>query len=306
MLARVIVVAAVVVVLVACVAARRVDGNVLTACALTLIPYAVACGLLAGAVTLALGMWWTAGTLLVSSVVLGADLVPRLVPAREPTPDGRRVRVLAANLLFGRADVKAVVELVRAHEVDVLNVVELTAEWADELARAGLTDLLPYQILQPAPNGVGSGVLSRYPLTELDLAGPTRLAHPSARVDLGDMSVEVVAVHPVPPTDSASGWRTDLSYLPPPGEPIRILAGDFNATPDHAAFRRLLRAGYHDAGLQRGAALVPTWSLGERVPLFTLDHVLVDPRAHVASYRVFDVPGSDHKAVYAELVLTPR
>lgn len=294
-----------VVVLVACVALRRADGNRLTACALALVPYAVAAGLVAAGVTLALGLWWTGGTILASAVVLGADLVPRLIPARQPKTDGRHVRIMAANLLFGQGDAKTVVELVRTHDVDVLNLLELSAECADELARAGLTDLLPHQVSYPAPGGEGSAVLSRHPLTELSLVGPTRLAQPSALVDLGDTSIEVVAVHPVPPTQSVSDWRTELSRLPLPGGPIRVLAGDFNATPDHAAFRRLLRAGYRDAGLARGSALTPTWSHAERLPLFPLDHVLVDQRAAVVAYRVLDVPGSDHRAVYADIVI-PR
>jgi endonuclease/exonuclease/phosphatase family metal-dependent hydrolase len=35
----------------------------------------------------------------------------------------------------------------------------------------------------------------------------------------------------------------------------------------------------------------------------TLDHVLADHRIAVTGFRVFDVPGSDHDAVYAELTL---
>jgi endonuclease/exonuclease/phosphatase family metal-dependent hydrolase len=35
----------------------------------------------------------------------------------------------------------------------------------------------------------------------------------------------------------------------------------------------------------------------------TIDHVVVDNRAAVRDYRVFDVPGSDHHAVFAEVQL---
>lgn len=278
-----------------------------TACVLALVPYAVVASLVASVVTLALGMWWVGATLLVSGLVLGADLPSRVTHARR-LPNGPRIRVLASNLLFGRGDVKTVVELVRAHDVDVLHLLELTAECADEFARAGIAELLPYQVSQPLPGGEGSAVLSRHPLTELDLVTGTRLAQPSARIEIGDHTVEVVAVHPVPPTESGRDWRTELGRLPAPDPTgaIRILAGDFNATADHAAFRKLLRSGYRDAAMERGAALSPTWSLGERLPLFPLDHVLADPRAVVVSYRTFHVPGSDHKAVLAELSLVTR
>jgi endonuclease/exonuclease/phosphatase family metal-dependent hydrolase len=35
----------------------------------------------------------------------------------------------------------------------------------------------------------------------------------------------------------------------------------------------------------------------------TIDHVLADRRLGVARYAVFGVPGSDHHAVFAELVV---
>ena len=38
-----------------------------------------------------------------------------------------------------------------------------------------------------------------------------------------------------------------------------ILAGDFNATADHAQFRQLLKLGYRDAATEAGRGLIPTW-----------------------------------------------
>jgi endonuclease/exonuclease/phosphatase family metal-dependent hydrolase len=90
---------------------------------------------------------------------------------------------------------------------------------------------------------------------------------------------------------------------PRPDGPVRILAGDFNGTLDHGTFRRLLRAGYRDAAAARGAGLRRTWPSAAFPPPVTIDHVLVDLRAAIVGYRVLDVPLSDHKAVFAELVL---
>jgi endonuclease/exonuclease/phosphatase family metal-dependent hydrolase len=85
-----------------------------------------------------------------------------------------------------------------------------------------------------------------------------------------------------------------------------VLAGDFNATLDHAAFRDVLRLGYADAGLQTGNALTPTWGPPGKNPLFTLDHVLVDRSCAVLEYAVHALPGSDHQSVYAEIQLPER
>lgn len=282
-----------------------VDGNRYTACALVLVPYAVAAGAVLGGLGMALGARWSGGVVLASAAALAAGVLPRVVPSRQVRREGRELRVLASNLYLGRADVKAVVELVREHRVDVLHLLELTPEAVEDFTRAGLFELLPERMMRPAPGGAGSGIASRFPMTELALAGPSRHAQPGARIDLGGLVVDALAVHPIPPTLSSATWQAELAGLPAaaPGAPVRLLAGDFNATADHAAFRRLLRAGYVDAAQRRGAGLVPTWPARAFPPPVALDHVLVDARAVVLCYRVLEVPGSDHRAVYAELVV---
>src|SRR3954451_20396616 len=86
---------------------------------------------------------------------------------------------------------------------------------------------------------------------------------------------------------------------------LRILAGDFNATLDHAELRRLLGRGYRDAAEQAGSGLHMTWPAGKSLPpaVLAIDHVLADRRVRVASARTVAIPGSDHRGVLAELVL---
>lgn len=282
-----------------------VDGNRYTASLLALTPYVAPVGLVLGGLSLGFGLLVAATGTLVLTAVLAGLIAPRIVTGRAPAPNGPRVRVLASNLYLGQGDVKTVVELVRELDVDVLNLVELTPEAADDLNRAGLSELLPHQVFQPVEAGRGSGVASRHPLVELDLAGPALLQHPSARIDLGSTAVEVIACHPVPPTSDPTAWKSEIGGLPaaPSDGPIRILAGDFNATLDHGTLRRLLRTGYRDAAARRGAGLRHTWPTGGWWPRVTIDHVLADRRATVLDYRVLDVPNSDHRAVYAELAL---
>jgi endonuclease/exonuclease/phosphatase family metal-dependent hydrolase len=55
-----------------------------------------------------------------------------------------------------------------------------------------------------------------------------------------------------------------------------------------------------------GKGLEPTWpTMGHRFlpPSITIDHVLADRRLGVADYGVVDLPGSDHRAIHAQLVL---
>jgi endonuclease/exonuclease/phosphatase (EEP) superfamily protein YafD len=237
-------------------------------------------------------------------------VVPRAV-ADSGSAEGRPLRVLTANLNGGRGDAQVIVDLVRRLNVDVLSLQELTWAEQDRLAAAGLEGLLPYQVTKPDTWGpVGSGVYARYPLRErTGVFQPVGHRMPVAEVALpGGSPVEVVVVHPVAPVPSTvPEWEAGVSTLPPApstGMP-RILAGDFNATLDHAVFRRLLGTGYTDAAAATGQGLVPTWPTRRFPPLVAIDHVLTDGRAGAVAVQIHDVPGSDHRALFADLRVRP-
>jgi endonuclease/exonuclease/phosphatase family metal-dependent hydrolase len=244
-----------------------------------------------------------------AGAALTAAVAPRALPSRQPIAGGPVLRVLTANLLVGRADASAVVALAAAKLADVLFVQELTADAVSGLERAGLARLLPYRAIDPVAGGPrGNGIYARYPLRE-EMTAPSG-ARPAARLDVPSAPpVRLVCAHPRPPRTSrainaAARWRTELEMLPRPGAAPAILAGDFNATFDHAQFRRLVRLGYVDAARQTGNGLVPTWAPrpGQR-GLLTIDHILVDPRCAVLATSVHKLPGTDHRAVYAEIRL---
>jgi endonuclease/exonuclease/phosphatase (EEP) superfamily protein YafD len=247
----------------------------------------------------------------VAGAALTATVGPRAVPYRQPPAAGPVLRVLTANLLFGRAAAEVVVELVGRQDADVLFVQELTDEAAARLQRAGLGDLLPHRVTQPTPHRTRGSIYARYPLGGGPLAAPVSAARCTARLDLpSGQSVQLACIHAAPPKppwspDATARWRSQLSALPAPGDSPRILAGDFNATLDHAQFRRLLRRGYLDAASQVGNGLSPTWGpqSGRRLALLAIDHVLIDRRCAVLTTSAHWLTGSDHRALYAELRL---
>jgi endonuclease/exonuclease/phosphatase family metal-dependent hydrolase len=284
------------------------DGSRLTAAALALTPYVAGFGLVVGVAGAALLDPVGGGLLLAVALVLAGLVLPRAFGSKDPLPGGPRLRVLSVNLYLGRADPAAVVALAREHRVDVLSLQELTAEAAERLTAAGLPEVLPYAQFEILEYAHGSGLAARHPLLKRDLARRSLMAQPSALVDLpGAAEIEVVAVHPMPPVrpHGAANWKRELAGLPGarPTSPLRLLAGDFNATLDHGALRALLRRGYRDAAAAIGAGLRPTWPTNRPLPPVTLDHVLVDTRCAVTEFRVLSVPGSDHRAVLAEIVL---
>jgi len=247
------------------------------------------------------------------ALALVAVVVPRALggptePAGEPGPV---LRVMTVNMLRGRGSPEALVALVRRTRADVVSVQELTPELERELDGAGLSELLPERILASRPSGSGIGLYARMPLQERP--APARSHNPMVvavpRVP-GAVAVELLAIHTSAPlhAHNVARWREDLRALPAasPRGPVRILAGDFNSTLDHAELRDVLDRGYEDAAATVGAGLRATWpSHGRRAPPVAIDHVLADRRCGVRAVSVHTIAGSDHRAVVAELVL-PR
>ncbi|MEU0188040.1 endonuclease/exonuclease/phosphatase family protein [Streptomyces sp. NPDC006207] len=83
--------------------------------------------------------------------------------------------------------------------------------------------------------------------------------------------------------------------------------GDFNASLDHSPMRKLLAAGLTDTQAELGQGLARTWPVGRALvpPLIQLDHVLHGSGLVGVSAGERTVPGTDHRAVVAELALLP-
>jgi endonuclease/exonuclease/phosphatase (EEP) superfamily protein YafD len=276
-------------------------------------PYVAAISVLVLAAALFVRRWPEAAAAGLVAALLAIAVLPRAIPHQPagPIEGGVTYDVLTSNVRLGDADAEAIAELVRRGGADLLSVQELTRGEADRLREAGIDELLPHHELSPTRAGSsGAGLYSRYPLRRLDnvQGGVSRQVHVLADVP-GAGPVELVAVHPYPPTRRhATRWREGLEGLPPAPEsgPVRILAGDFNSGFDHDVFRELVGTGYVDAAMARGQGLAATWPSNRALPLpVTIDHVLADERVHVAGAEVFTIPASDHRAVLASLVLPP-
>jgi endonuclease/exonuclease/phosphatase (EEP) superfamily protein YafD len=294
----------------------------------SLVPFAVVLSLVALVGVLPRGSWvgraGLAGLCVLVLAVQSAAWVPWWTA--DPPRPGTEVTVMAVNLYRGRADTTAVLREVRARGVDVLVLSEMRQATAAELRRAGVHRLLPYQVgrygspLEPG----GTVIRSRLPLVRAPgAAGAVSAAspatplwrHPVAGVrvggDRGDRDDIVLrAVHPPPPVPGrVHGWRAALDGLarwareqPSP----LVVAGDFNASVDHPGLREFLAAGMRDAHEVAGAGRPTTWPRGRAYPAFVhIDHVLVRG-LDVASVDEFRLPGSDHEAVVARLVVPTR
>lgn len=232
-----------------------------------------------------------------SPQVLGAN--PPAEPGAEP------ITVMTANLHAGRADGIDLVGIASEEGVDVLVVEEVTSRDVAEMERAGLDSLFPHRVGDASDGeGVdGTMVFSRLPLGEAT-ALPTVLD--GWRVGVG-ADLTLLAVHVVGPTD-VGPWRADLDAVREAAvaADADLVVGDLNATLDNRPMRLLAADGWRSAAELANQGWQPTWPvidwLGLPIPaLVQVDHVLVGRSLAALSTRTVGIPGSDHRAVVAEV-----
>ncbi|MFF2269146.1 endonuclease/exonuclease/phosphatase family protein [Cellulosimicrobium cellulans] len=275
-------------------------------------PFVAAAAVVGLAVTLVARRWVLAALLAVCVAAQAVWLVPAFVPGPAPPDDAASVRVMGANAWLGSADADALVDLVRDQDVQVLAVLELTTDLRERLVAAGIEDALPYSADAKVGSGaLGSGLWSALPLDDVDVEPFSNDAMPSATVEVDGVPVRVTAVHPIPPIpEYVRVWGEETAALAEraAADPLpQVLVGDFNATHDHATFRRLLGDRFHDASRASGSGLDLSWSPrpGTVPPVLNLDHVVTDRENVVTDVGSLHVPGSDHRAIVAT-VHVPR
>ncbi|MCX0273325.1 endonuclease/exonuclease/phosphatase family protein [Nocardia zapadnayensis] len=274
-------------------------------------PYLMGSALVGVAIFAAGRRWGGAG---LAGVVAAAGIWTQapLYTGGEGDDQGRTVTVMQANLLFDGADPRALVDEVRAREVEILTVDELTPAAVAALGRTGLDEALPHRYLSPGRTATGTGIWSSHPLSdtvEYDGFVLNQLSATAAIPEIGP--VAVYAFHPVPPVYGTQVWADELSRLrailerAPAGRPV-LVGGDFNATYDHAQYRALASGRFADAAVQAGAGHLVTYPTDKRwPPLVGIDHILTAGGRAVAVETV-GLPGADHRALVARIQLSKR
>ncbi|MFT2015914.1 endonuclease/exonuclease/phosphatase family protein [Streptomyces sp. 796.1] len=265
---------------------------------------------LAGLVCAGLARWpLGGGWAVLVLVVTGAYYGPyEGAGGRGPSgPAVAGVALLTANLEYGQAT-EGLLAVLREERPDLVAVQECDHRCATALTSREMRARYPYRNIVTGRPAQGSAILSAYPLRST--AGvPGSLAMPGAQVRIAGQWVRLQVAHPMPPEPGGVDlWRTELgrlrAYAERRGPTPTLIAGDFNATQDHAAFRELLDTGLRDSARLAGMARTPSWPT-LTTPLFgtQIDHVLVSDAWSVRSARFLDLPDTDHRALLVELGL---
>jgi endonuclease/exonuclease/phosphatase (EEP) superfamily protein YafD len=275
------------------------DGTYL-AIPIALLPYV---GLLTAALLVTLlalrGRWLTvvAAALLVLQI---AWFAPRFVPGHQTLPDSApRIRVGTVNTHRGGVEPLALMALARDQNLDVLVAEELDAPAVTGVDAAGLAGLMPYRELHPEND---TSIFSRLPIVRGGpVSLPTTWPQTQVTVSVFGHEIPITGVHTYYPVGGPGLWAQDMSALRAVAGRDAIVLGDFNATVDHSPLRSLLAAGLVDTHAELGRGWAPTWPAA--FPLVQIDHVLHGPGLVAVTASEHLLPGTDHRAVVAELAL---
>lgn len=229
---------------------------------------------------------------------------------------GAPITVMTLNCRFGRADADAIMDAVRAHDVDVLALQELTADLVGALDAAGIRDVLPHRQLgedRPTDNGGFNGLWTRLapvaaasssaqiPAADVPMivASPTRNGQPA---DAPDSAIAFASAHTKSPMRGCRAWSQGIVGLGRLAlQRATVVLGDLNCGIDHPSFRKLLAAGFRDASmsaLRKPMVSFPSWLAWPRIEL---DHVLISGGIDAERVETLTIHGSDHLATVAAL-----
>lgn len=261
----------------------------------------------AGLLLTLLARWWTGAVWGVALLGLLAWFIEPYGKSVEPTgPPVAEVRVLTSNVEFGQGT-DALIAAVRREKPDLVFVQECERTCGAALRR-DLAAGYPHRRAVEGDGAKGSVILSAFPLRAAP-AVPGTLGMPAAVADVRGHPVRLRLAHPMPPlADRVDPWREELAALRDAAAGDRgtptVLAGDFNASQDHAAFRRILDTGLRDAARLAGQDRTPSWP-ARTLPVFgtQIDHVLVSGDFAARDARFLDLAGTDHRALVVDLTL---
>lgn len=260
----------------------------------------------------------------------GSLFVPQAA-ASEGTP----LRVMTWNILYRNWDTDAIAATVYKQAPDILAVQELSPAHVGPL-QALLGREYPYSALDPGGPG-GLGLWSRHPIVQSAPSDGRRMGCSCQQVvlDVGGERVQVINVHPVTPQYAFGGRYLADGAIPVPlprwfsterqepaiaalvaaagaGDDRLIVAGDFNTGDRHQNYwrlRRELRDAYREAGSGFGLTFPNGGEVvrGLELPaMLRIDYIFYGDGIDARNAHTVAAPSSDHRAVVADLLLTPR
>lgn len=225
----------------------------------------------------------------------------------------RTIRILTANVLTPNRNAKALIELVKKNEPDILVTLESDSWWQEQLNV--LESEYPHTAKCPLDNLYGMHVYAKLPLKNAQieyLVEPNKPSiHTLVCLPSGD-HIRLHFLHPAPPfiTENSESSERDAELVivgksvAETNKPV-VVAGDLNDV-SWSATTRLFRkvSGLLDPRIGRG--IFNTFHAKYWFLRFPLDHLFHSHHFTLSNIRRLPKFGSDHFALLTELVLEPQ
>jgi endonuclease/exonuclease/phosphatase (EEP) superfamily protein YafD len=253
-------------------------------------------------VCIALHLWWFHA------------MLPLVHRDRALPAGATALRVMTANLLFTNTRAGELGPEISSEKPDLLALEEFSDHTSSALEASGALNAFPYHLTHVTYQPSGIALYSRLPLRDAQVVMVAGRPVITAVVVTAAGPVTVVVVHTVAPLDGASNvnWRTELRDIADMAATVRgplIVVGDFNATDGNRPFVTIKSRGdLADVLDATGKGYATTWPQTLRLfpPLVRPDHILVGRGVVALRGRTMNNPGSDHRAVVADLGVRPQ
>ena len=215
---------------------------------------------------------------------------------------GPSIRVAHMNVFQPNVRHEAIIDRALASDADIISVQEVSPEWAAVL-RAGLGGEYPYAHIEPRTNCYGIALFSRMPLDRVRTMTISGSPFVEAFVCMKDQEVRVLAVHASSPIDYGHFRKRNAQLNALAGDILlndtpTVVVGDLNTVHWDRAYARFCNR----SGLRPLAGTeLRSWPAVGPIALIPLDHVLVSSQLASKGMTTFDLPGSDHRGLLAEL-----
>lgn len=230
--------------------------------------------------------------------------------ATTPPTDNTVLRIMDYNLhngfnTDGQLDLETLAQVIEEANPDVLGLQEVSRGWVIN----GSVDMaqwlshrlkMPY-IFDPTEGAQwGNAILSRYPIVSTDSGPlpvesiPIRRGYVLAEIDAGGDRLQVIDTHLHHFTEDSEIRQEQVPALIEAwnGDPLTVLMGDFNATPDSPEMQAVAEAGLVDLAAEIGPN--PSYTYYSADPNRQIDYIWASNDLTALDFNIPQTTASDH------------
>lgn len=248
--------------------------------------------------------YWTSAVAVLAIIANVAIIWPWIQPTLPGEAKGPRFKILLLNVYYNNAKLDQLAEFVRRADADIVVLLEIVQRIRPQLD--AVTALYPYKVESWKQEPSDALILSRFPLdhwlSHLPIASYRRSLG-AVRATIGDRKLTLFATHLRLPRmiEGRADQKKEVQEVATTVKAVggaRLLIGDFNA----ATWSDTLAIARNETGLKVLTGSANTWPSFLPHPLgIPIDHILASDELVFLSRQVIDAPGSDHRAVVAEV-----